>query len=265
MSTATSDKARRSDIRLVLREIRYEQLAFWRNPFAAAFSVGFSVVFLLLLGLSGNSGRVTYLGNIRTVAYYVPGFVAYGIMATCFNVLAITLVNRRELGLLKRLRLSPVPTRVFLAGLLLNAFIVSALQVGILLAIGRVAYNVPIPHDFLALIVAVAVGVVAFSALGIAASTIVPNQDAAGPTLSIVFFVLLYLSGLWFPLRANSTLARVSAWFPVRHFMIATFAPYDPRHGAHAFAWNDLLILTAWAAAAIVLAVRRFRWEPRRS
>jgi ABC-2 type transport system permease protein len=265
VTAPTTARSRRADVRLVGREIRYEQLAFWRNPFAAAFSVGFSVVFLLLLGLSGNNDRISYLGNIRTVAYYVPGFVAYGVMATCFNVLAITLVNRREMGLLKRLRLSPVPTRVFLAGLFLNALIVSTLQVGLLLAIGRVAYNVPIPHNFGALVLAVTVGVIAFSALGVAASTLIPNQEAAGPTLSIVFFVLLYLSGLWFPLQSNSTLARVSAWFPVRHLMIAVFAPYDPRAGARAFAWHDLLILTLWAAAATAVAVRRFRWEPRRT
>ncbi len=93
----------------------------------------------------------------------------------------------------------------------------------------------------------------------------IPNQEAAGPVLGIVFFVLLYLSGLWFPLHPGSTLARISAWFPVRHFMIATFAPFDPRPHANAFAWHDLLVLAIWAAAATFVAVRRFRWEPRRS
>ena len=103
MSTATSTGHRRSDLALVWSELKYEQRAFWRNPFAAAFSVGFSVVFLVLLGLSGGNDRISFLGNVRTVQYYVPGFLAYGVMATCFNVLAITLVGRRELGLLKRL------------------------------------------------------------------------------------------------------------------------------------------------------------------
>src|SRR6476646_230244 len=125
----------RTDLALVASEVGFEQRAFWRNPFAAAFSVGFSVVFLLLLGLRGNSGHIDFLGNVRTVQYYVPGFIAYGVMATCFNVLAITLVNRREMGLLKRLRLSPLPTRVYLTALFVNALIVCVLQVVVLLAI----------------------------------------------------------------------------------------------------------------------------------
>jgi ABC-2 type transport system permease protein len=263
--TTTASPARPSDLRLVLSEIGFEQRSFWRNPFAAAFSVGFSVVFLLLLGLSGNSGHIDFLGNVRTVQYYVPGFVAYGVMATCFNVLAITLVSRREMGLLKRLRLSPLPTRIYLAALFANALIVCALQIALLLLIGRVAYNVTLPPHSGALLLAVIVGVITFSALGVAASSLIPNQEAAGPVLSIVFFVLLYLSGLWFPLKPGSTLAQISAWFPVRHLMVATFAPYDPRPGVNAFAWHDLLILGVWCAAAIAVALRRFRWEPRRT
>jgi ABC-2 type transport system permease protein len=185
-------------------------------------------------------------------------------MATCFNVLAITLIARREMGLLKRLRLSPLPAWVFMAALFLSSLIVSVLQVAVLLAIGRIAYNVALPSNLGALALAVTLGVVAFGALGVAASTLVPNQEAAGPVLSIVFFVLLYLSGLWFPLESDSALARISSWFPVRHFMTATFAPYDPRPGANAFAWHDLGILAIWAIVAVVVAMRRFRWEPRR-
>jgi len=265
MTAGVTTAPRPSEIRLVASEVGFEQKAFWRNPFAAAFSVGFSVVFLLLLGLSGNSGHIDFLGNVRTVQYYVPGFVAYGVMATCFNVLAITLVNRREMGLLKRLRLSPLPTRVYLAALFANAFIVCVLQVVVLLAIGRVAYDVSLPSQFGALLLAVTVGVVTFSALGVAASSLIPNQEAAAPILSIIFFVLLYLSGLWFPLKPGSALAQISSFFPVRHLMVATFAPYDPRPGVDPFAWNDLLILAVWCAAAVAIAVRRFRWEPRRT
>jgi ABC-2 type transport system permease protein len=264
MNSVSAPARLRSDVRMIGREVKFEQLAFWRNPFAAVFSVGFSLVFLLLLGLSGTNDRVSFLGNIRTVQYYVPGFIAYGVMATCFTVLATTLVTRREMGLLKRLRLSPEPERIYISALVMNALIVTVLQVGVLVTIGRIAYNVGVPHEIGALVLAVAVGVVAFAALGIAASSLIPNQEAAAPIISIVFFVLLFLSGLWFPLRSNSTLARISGWFPVRHLMIATFAPYDPRPHAAPYAWHDLAILGGWALGAILVARRRFRWEPHR-
>lgn len=250
---------------LVVRQVRYEQLAFWRNPIGAGFTVGFSVVFLVLLSASGGSQRVGQLGGLRQIQYYVAGFAAYGVMAACFNMLAVTIVVRREMGLLKRIRLSPLPVWAMLGGLLVNALIVSAVQVVILVAIGRWAYHVQIPRDPAALAVALLVGVVCFTALGVAASTLIPNQEAAGPVISIVFFVLLFLSGLYFPLAPGSGLARISSFFPVRHLIVAAFAPFDLRPGVSAWSWPDIWVMAAWGAVGVVVAARRFRWEPHRS
>ena len=249
---------------MVGRQVGYEQLAFWRNPLGAVFTVGFSTVFLVLLAASAGTTRIAFLGNIREIQYYAPGFVSYGVMSACFNNLAISIVVRRETGLLKRLRLSPLPTWAMMAAIFVNALIVAAVQVVLLLAIGRLAYHLQLPHNYPALILALVVGDVCFTALGVAASTVIPNQEAAGPAVSIVFFVLLFLSGLWYPIKAGSGLARVSAVFPVRHMLAAVFAPFDLRPGVSAWSWGDLGVLAAWGLAAAYLGSRRFRWEPRR-
>jgi len=99
-----------SDLSLVARQVRFEQLSFWLNPIGAALTIGFSVVFIVIFEATSGHTTVSYLNHINISQYYLPAFVTYGIMAACFNILAIALVNRRELGLLKRLRLSPVPT-----------------------------------------------------------------------------------------------------------------------------------------------------------
>src|ERR1700735_3231745 len=124
------------DLRLIARQVRYEQLSFWLNPVGAIFTVGFSLVFLILLGAIAGSSRVNFLGHIKLVQYYVPGFVAYGVMSACFNTLAMVLVNRREMGLLKRLRLSPLPTWVLLGAIFVSTLLVALVQVIILLAVG---------------------------------------------------------------------------------------------------------------------------------
>jgi ABC-2 type transport system permease protein len=253
------------DLNLVGRQVRYEQLSFWLNTFGAVFTLGFSVVFLLLLGASAGNSRISFYGNIRLIQYYVPGFVAYGVMAACFNILAIMMVNRREMGLLKRLRLSPLPAWALLTSVVLSSMIVAALQVVILLLVGAVGFGVHIPDNLGAFAIAVIVGMVSFSALGLAMSTLIPNQDAAGPIVSIVFFVLLFLSGLWFPLRPGSGLARVSAYFPVRNFISAVFAPFDLQKGASPWAWHDLLVVAIWGVLGAVVAVRRWEWSPRRT
>ena len=254
-----------SDIKLVGRQVRYEQLSFWLNPIGAAFTIGFSLVFLILLGASAGNSRISYYGNIKLIQYYVPGFVAYGVMAACFNILAITLVNRREMGLLKRLRLSPLPTWALLIAIVLSSMIIAAVQVIVLLAVGRIGFGVHLPSELGAFLLAVVVGMISFSALGLAMSTLVPNQDAAGPIVSIVFFVLLFLSGLWFPLKPGSGLAQFSSYFPVRHFISAVFAPFDLQKGASPWAWHDLLVVALWGVAGAIVAVRRWKWAPRRN
>jgi len=252
------------DLRLVAHEVRYEQLAFWVNRVGAVFTVGFSTVFLVLLGASAGSSRISYLGNIKLIQYYVPAFVSYGVMAACFTTLAISLVVRRETGLLKRLRLSPLPTWVLVSAIFVSTAIVSVVQVVLMLVIGRVGYGVAFPQAWAAFVVVLLVGIVSFAALGVAMSTAIPNQETAGPVTSIVFFVLLFLSGLWFPLRANSGLAKISDYFPVRHFILAVEAPFEFRPGSSPWPWHDLAVVAIWGVVGAAVALRRFEWSPRR-
>ena len=181
-----------SDVRLVGRQVWYEQLSFWLNPLGAFFTLGFSVIFLVLLGaIAGNSKIGSGYGAVKLVQYYLASFIAYAIMAACFTVLAQTLVNRREMGLLKRLRLSPVPTWSLLSAIFLSTMIIALLQVGILLVVGTLGFGDYLPAHGLAFILTIVVGMFSFTALGIGMSTLVPNADAAGPMISIVFFLLL--------------------------------------------------------------------------
>ncbi|HEV8063968.1 MAG TPA: hypothetical protein VGP46_04010, partial [Acidimicrobiales bacterium] len=85
-------QVRSRDGRLLLKQVYYEQLAFWRNPFGAVFTVGFSLVFLVLLALSGGDQHTSQIGNLKEIQYNVPAFAAYGVMSACFNMLAISQV-----------------------------------------------------------------------------------------------------------------------------------------------------------------------------
>jgi ABC-2 type transport system permease protein len=254
-----------SDVRLVGRQVHYEQLSFWLNPVGAIFTIGFSVVFLVLLGASAGSSRVKFLGNIKLIQYYVPGFVAYGVMSACFVSLAVVLVNRREEGLLKRLRLSPLPAWALLGAIFISTLLVALVEVIVLLAVGRFGFSVHLPDNIGAFVIALVVGGLSFTALGAAISTLIPNPDAAAPVTNVVFFVLLFLSGLWFPIKAGSGLAQFSSYFPIRHFIVAVFAPFNTEPGASAWAWHDLLVVAIWGVVAAAFAVWRFKWAPYRN
>jgi ABC-type polysaccharide/polyol phosphate export permease len=81
--------------------------------------------------------------------------------------------------------------------------------------------------------------------------------------VSIVFFVLLFLSGLWYPIPKNSGLAQFSSIFPVRHLILATDAPFRP--GVSPWSAGDLLVMAIWGVIGFFVALRRWSWTPRRS
>ena len=252
-----------SDLRLVARQVGFEQLSFWLNPIGALMTIAFSVVFLILLGATAGTTTVKSYGGIKLLDYYVAGFCGYGVMAACFTILAITLVNRREMGLLKRVRLSPLPTWMLMGAIIVNAMIVAALGVVLLLVVGRLGYGVNGPAHWGPFVVTVLVAMVCYSALGVGISTLVPNADAAGPMVSLTFFILVALSGLWFPIAPGSGLATFANFFPIRHLIDALVGSFGQR-GAPYWPWRDLGVMLIWGAAGIAVGLRRWSWSPRR-
>jgi ABC-2 type transport system permease protein len=242
----------------------FEQKAFWINKTGAMFTIGFSVIFLIMLGATNGTETISYLGNITNDQYYVPGFIAYGVMAACFSMLTSNLVTRRETGLLKRLRLTPLPAWTLLSSIFLSTAIVALAQALVLLVIGRFGYGVALPRQWTAFVVVLVVGIACFTAMGVAVSSALPNQETAGPVTSVAFFVLLFLSGLWFPLPPHSGLEKFSSFFPVGHFLNAVRAPFEQQAGVAAWPWRDLGIVALWGLVAAFVALRKFRWSPHR-
>jgi len=251
-----------SDLPLVARQVRFEQLSFWLNPIGALLTIGFSLVFIVLFESTSGHSTVGYLAHINLGQYYIPAFAAYGVMAACFNILAISLVNRREMGLLKRLRLSPLPTWMLLAAIFINSMIIAVIQVVLLLLVGRFGYSVHGPHDVGTFLLMLIVGMLSFTAMGVGISTVVPNADAAGPIVSLVFFILVALSGLYFPVKPGSGLATFTDFFPIRHLIVGLVDTFNGVPGTSP--WNDLLIIAVWGVVGVFVSLRRWDWSPKR-
>jgi ABC-2 type transport system permease protein len=251
-----------SDLPLVGRQVYFEQLSFWLNPIGALLTIGFSVVFVVIFLSTSSHSTVSYLKHVDLGQYYLPAFTAYGVMAACFNIMAIQLVNRREMGLLKRLRLSPLPTWILLAAIFVNSMIIAVIQIVILLLVGRFGYGIHGPQDVFSFVLVVVVGMLSFTALAVGVSTLVPNADAAGPIVSLVFFILIALSGLYFPVAPGSGLATFTDFFPIRHLILASVDSFNAVPGASV--WNDVLVLALWGAGGVFVSLRRWDWSPKR-
>jgi ABC-2 type transport system permease protein len=134
----------------------------------------------------------------------------------------------------------------------------------VLLAIGWAAYGAHVPgRTAPALAVTVVIGAASFCCLGYALTSFIRNEDAALPSTTAITLPLYFISGVFVAVTGlPHWLADVGEIFPVRHLANALLAAYNPHTTGLGFAGPDLLILAAWGAAGLLIALRKFTWLP---
>jgi ABC-2 type transport system permease protein len=246
-------------VRLFGHQLRCEQLVFWRSREAAIFIFVFPLLLFLLLG-SVYSGRIN---GHRASEYLLAGMIGYGAANTAFAGLAITLVNRREAGMLKRIRSTPLPSPVYLSAVLVSTLLVFALQTLALFALGRVLFDTHLPTDVGSLVVAVIIGAGAFAALGLAMASVIRSAEGSSAVVQTVLLPMAFLAGSFGPTRRYpAVLQAIGDVLPLKYFLdIVDAIVLSGRR-----VWSEpeaIAVLAAWAAFGIAVALRRFRWEPR--
>jgi ABC-2 type transport system permease protein len=254
-----------SDLSMLWRQIRAQNKLFLRNPFSAFFSMAFPLMFLLLFGSLNGSNRIPELGNIRYIQFLAPGMLAFAVISTCYTGLATGVAINRDEGVLKRVRGTPLPPWIYIAARILSAVWFSVISAVIMVVAAVLLFHFEVIARMLpAAAVTLLLGAACFCALGIAVAALIPNGEAAPVVANFTFFPVAFVSDLFFPTEgAPAWVGAVGAIFPVKHFAKAlevTFNPFVPGSG---FRWAHLGVMLLWGAAAVVVAVRYFRWEPK--
>ncbi len=249
---------------LALRQVRYTNRAFWRNPASAFFTFAFPLMFLVVFTALLGSGHI-HIGDkvVKLSTYYVASMAAFSVITACYTNIAMATVFQRDQGVLKRLHGTPLPPASYFVARVLHALGVAVLLVVITAAFGAAAYHADVPSGvtLLRFLVMLAVGACSFSALGFAISSVVPNPDAAPAIVNATILPLLFLSGTFIPLGNNAPawILWVARIFPVWHFTRGFQAGFL----GTPFDWTDVVVVAAWGAAGLLVAIRRFSWEPR--
>lgn len=264
--THTPTHTLRSDLRLVGRQIRFEQRAFWRNRSRAFFSVGFPLVFLVVFNAINGSHHLSELGGISYATWFVPGILAYGLIMATFTNLAVSTAIARDTGILKRIRGTALPAWAFVAGRIGSTLVTAGVLVAATLGLGIFAYGIEIrTSTLLGLIVTLVLGSVCFTTLGLAVTAIIPNADAAPAITNLLILPLTFISGIWMVLTgAPGWLETIAKIFPVRALAHGLQHAFDPATTGTGVVWTDLMVLCIWTLIGLGVCHRWFRWESRR-
>ena len=237
-------------------QFRLERKQFWRNPSAAFFGFVLPIVFLLIIGaLVGAKDR----------DIVVPGIAGMNVMASTFNALGMNLTFRREQGLLKRMRGTPMPTVSYLGGILGNVAFNAVVQVALVVIAGKLLFGLPWPFHWGELVIFTVVGVFSFSALGIAFAHVIPNFDAAPAYTNFVYLPSILIGGVFFdPATSSAVLSDIARVMPISHFVEGLRGSLRAGGGLSHHT-GDLAVLALWGAAGLWFAVRGFSWDQRKA
>jgi ABC-2 type transport system permease protein len=253
---------------LFFHQFRYDQKLFWRNPATVFFSVAMPLVFLFLIGAAFGGGTdrdETY--NLLANQYLVPAIMTLGIVSATFVNMAMTITFQREMGVLKRVRGTPLPTVSFVSARTASAVVNAALIAAVILIAGKIFYGVDITATrLLAVAIVTVVGATAFCALGFAITVFIPNQSAAPAITNMIVLPLYFISGV-FGDAANlpQALQTIGEIFPIYHLGACLFSAFSPDATGLGLSWDNLAVVIAWGAAGLIFATFKFRWEPQES
>ena len=251
-------------MRLLLHQLRGEQRLYWRSHELAFFTFLFPVLIFILLGsVYGND--VIKAEHVKGSAYLLAGILGYGVASTAFAGLAIILVLRREGGILKRLRATPLPSPTYLASVIASTVIVYAIESAALILLAKLMFYVPFPDQWLSLVLALLLGTLSFAALGIALASYIRTGDGSSAVVNAIYLPMAFLSGsFWTPHAYPRFLEVIAEILPLTYFIRLMRDVVLRDHTIWA-SWKSAAVVAAWGLAGLVLAVRAFRWEPRES
>ena len=165
---------------------------------AAFFTLVFPTTFLVVICAIAGNAVMDDRSGVRLAQFLTPVFAVFGVCMASFVSLALGVAYSREAGVLKRLRTTPLPPWIHLAGRLTAAVFVSLVAVVLVVGIGVAFYGVDIVWRTLpAVLLTLIVGIACFAALGMAAVSITPTPGATQALANGGLILLAFISDVF--------------------------------------------------------------------
>jgi ABC-2 type transport system permease protein len=202
--------------------------------------------------------RPWYNPGLRSAVYIVPGIVGVLLSMTMIMITSMAVVRERERGTLEQLIVTPIGRAGLMLGKLLPFLLIGCVQATVVLALGRVLFDVPMRGSLALLYLATLGFIVANLGLGLLVSTLVRNQTQA---MQLSFFLLMpniLLSGFMFPREAMPAPAQwLGALLPLTYYLRILRGILLKGVSAPQL-WPEGLALAGFALVLVTLSVRRF-------
>ncbi|MEO1158835.1 MAG: ABC transporter permease [Pseudomonadota bacterium] len=261
---------------MLVQEAVHQLRLFTRRPAAVFFVVAMPLVLLIVLTQLFGNEKIQGLG-LNTAQFYTPALAVFGVVMACFTYLAVSTATARDLGILKRVRGTPMPPWVYICARIMAVSVIAFMSLLLVIATGALAFGVEIIWERAPAAAVVAVtGALCFASLGMMVTALFRSSETVQAASSAAIMPLAFVSDIfvrpstetseWVPLIGNL--------FPLRHFSIAFQRAFDYAYEGNGFALPDadgvvysilphMGVMALWGIGAAIIAARFFRWEAR--
>jgi len=234
---------------------------FVREPLGLAGTVGVPVLVFLVAGrLMQGAASVPTSREAAFLATGLPVLAAI-LMSISAVVSLVTIISiYREGGILKRLRATPLHPATILTAHVLVKLLFTTVTLALLIAAGRRYYAPDTPGEIVRFAAALLFSTGGVLSIGFLIASVVPTARFAQPLAGIIFYPMIAVSGLFFPI------ALLPPWLQ----LVARVMPMTYTVSLLQGAWRgdplsahllDIGAIALFAAVFTGLASRFFRWE----
>jgi len=231
-----------------------------REPIAAFFTLFFAPLMLVLFGFIYGNDPVPMFGYRGTMDISVPAYMALIIATVGLMSVPIGTASRREAGVLRRFRATPLRPIAYILSEVVVYFGMTLLGVLLLIAVGKVAYDVRFEGRLLDVMLGFALASASFLTAGYLIAGLAPTARVAQVVGMIVFYPMIFLSGATIPLQVMpETVRNVAQFIPLTHAVeLLQGLWFGEPWGDHL---RQVAVLTGLLLVGGLAAAYTFRWS----
>jgi ABC-2 type transport system permease protein len=197
----------------------------------------------------------------RYLDFLLPGLLAFTLMQLSIAGSGFNIVEYRRKGILKRLFVTPIRPRDFIASIVMARMAIVLIQLTVLILVAVLALNVTIVGNFVSFYFIVMLGTFIFLCLGFCLGSIAKTQQAVMAVGNIVIFPQIFLSGVFYPIESMPELIQPIAKILPLSF-VSTAMREIANNGASLLSIAPSLFgIALWFVIAFILATRLFVWK----
>jgi ABC-2 type transport system permease protein len=234
---------------------------FLREPLGAIGTLVFPILIFIVLGKVGG-GRISAPDRNApsVVGPDLPIFASILIALSAVLSLATIVAIYREGGILKRLRATPMRPHTILTAHVVVKLLFALATLLALIAAGKRVFPAQLNAPMVSFSLAVLLSTLSILSLGFVLASLIPTARFVQPVGALLFYPMVALSGLFFPIEALPPTLRLAA-----RMLPLTYAVSLMRGTWRAESWfahgTDVAALVVVIAVSAAVSARYFRWE----